>query len=37
MKILQEPGYAEFKRILKNKYSAHAYIIDMYFDSLLSD
>ena len=35
--LLAEPGYAGFKNLLAGKYSAHREIIDMYFDSMMSD
>jgi hypothetical protein len=35
--LMAEPGYAGFKNLLAGKYSAHREIIDMYFDSMLSD
>jgi hypothetical protein len=35
--LLAEPGYAGFKELLASKYSDHHGIIDMYFDSMMSD
>jgi hypothetical protein len=35
--LMAEPGYAGFKNLIAGKYSAHREIIDMYFDSMLSD
>jgi hypothetical protein len=35
--LMAEPGYKGFKDLLMGKYSAHREIIDMYFDSMLSD
>ena len=35
--LLAEPMYAGFKNLLTDKYSVHREIIDMYFDSMLSD
>ncbi len=35
--LMAEPGYAGFKDLLTGKYSAHREIIDMYFDSMMSD
>ena len=35
--LLNEPGYKNFKDLLISKYSNHAGIIDMYFDSMMSD
>jgi hypothetical protein len=35
--ILAEPGYIKFKNLLTSKYAAHRDIIDMYFDSMMSD
>ena len=35
--LLIEPGYKSFKDLLINKFSSHAGIIDMYFDSIMSD
>ena len=35
--LLAEPGYADFKDLLARKYSDHRGIIDMYFDSMMSD
>ena len=35
--LMAEPGYAGFKDLLAGKYSAHREIIDMYFDSMMSD
>ena len=35
--LMAEPGYAGFKNLLAGKYSAHGEIIDMYFDSMMSD
>jgi negative regulator of replication initiation len=32
--LLSEPGYGEFKALLKNKFSAHEQVIDAYFESL---
>jgi hypothetical protein len=34
---MAEPGYKGFKDLLMGKYSAHREIIDMYFDSMMSD
>ena len=33
--LLAEPGYRQFKELLKNKFSRHAQIIDTYFESLM--
>ena len=35
--LIAEPGYKGFKDLLMGKYSAHREIIDMYFDSMMSD
>jgi hypothetical protein len=35
--LLTEPGYHSFKNLLTSKFSGHKAIIDMYFDSMLSD
>lgn len=35
--LLAIPGYAGFKDLLASKYSDHRGIIDMYFDSMMSD
>jgi hypothetical protein len=35
--LMAEPGYKGFKDLLMGKYSAHREIIDMYFDSMMSD
>jgi hypothetical protein len=35
--LMAEPGYAGFKDLLKGKYSAQREIIEMYFDSMMSD
>ena len=35
--LMTEPGYAGFKDLLTGKYSVHKEIIDMYFDSMMSD
>ena len=35
--FLNESGYKSFKELLKSKFSNHAGIIDMYFDSMMSD
>ena len=35
--LLAEPEYAGFKDLLTAKYSVHRDIIDMYFDSMMSD
>ena len=35
--LLAIPGYASFKDLLASKYSDHRGIIDMYFDSMMSD
>ena len=35
--LMAEPGYAGFKHLLTDKYPVHREIIDMYFDSMLSD
>ena len=35
--LLTEPGYNGFKNLLTSKFSSHRGIIDMYFDSMLSD
>ncbi|MDH3723763.1 MAG: hypothetical protein OER74_19875, partial [Desulfobacteraceae bacterium] len=35
--LMAEPGYAGFKDLLTDKYSVHREIIDMYFDSMMSD
>ncbi|MEJ2284911.1 MAG: hypothetical protein P8X85_15100 [Desulfobacterales bacterium] len=35
--LLAEPGYTGFRELLASKYSDHHPIIDMYFDSMMSD
>ena len=35
--LMAESGYAGFKDLLTDKYPAHSEIIDMYFDSMMSD
>ena len=35
--LLTEPGYEHFKELLTSKFSDHQGIIDMYFDSMMSD
>ena len=35
--LLADTGYADFKDLLASKYSDHRAIIDMYFDSMMSD
>ena len=35
--LMAEPSYKGFKDLLMGKYSAHREIIDMYFDSMMSD
>jgi hypothetical protein len=35
--LLTEPGYSGFRDLLASKYSDHQAIIDMYFDSMMSD
>ena len=35
--LLAEPGYTGFKVLLASKYADHRGIIDMYFDSMMSD
>mgnify|MGYP000273022878 FL=1 len=35
--LMAEPDYKGFKDLLMGKYSAHREIIDMYFDSMMSD
>jgi hypothetical protein len=35
--FLNESGYRCFKELLKSKFSNHADVIDMYFDSMMSD
>ena len=35
--LLTNPGYAGFKDLLASKYSEHRGLIDMYFDSMMSD
>ena len=35
--LLTEPGYSGFRDLLSSKYSDHQAIIDMYFDSMMSD
>ena len=35
--LLTETGYTEFKNLLSSKYSDHQGLIDMYFDSMMSD
>ena len=32
--MLSEPGYRQFKQLLKNKFDSHQQIIDTYFESL---
>jgi hypothetical protein len=36
-RIFNKPGYDEFKRLLKEKFVAQKDIIDLFFDSLISD
>jgi hypothetical protein len=33
--LLSEPGYGQFKQLLKSKFSGHQVFIDTYFESLL--
>jgi hypothetical protein len=33
--LLSEPGYQQFKELLKRKFGSHRQIIDTYFDSLM--
>ena len=33
--LLSEPGYHEFKALLKSKFNNHALVIDTYFESLI--
>ena len=33
--LLSEPGYEQFKQLLKSKFSGHQVIIDTYFESLM--
>jgi len=33
--LLSEPGYQNFKRILKDRFSAHQQVIETYFESLM--
>ena len=35
--LLNEPGYKSFKELLISKFSSHAGVINMYFDSMMSD
>ena len=35
--LLKEPNYDAFKNLLKNKFGGHEEIIDMYFDTMMSD
>ena len=35
--LLSEPGYEQFKQLLKSKFSGHQVIIDTYFESLMID
>jgi len=35
--LLTEPDYNSFKKLLKNKYTAQSDIIDMYFETMMSD
>ena len=35
--LMAEPGYAGFKELLTDKYYVHREIIEMYFDSMISD
>ena len=35
--LMAEPGYKGFKDLLMGKFSVHKEIIDMYFDSMMSD
>ena len=35
--LMTEPGYKGFKDLLRGKFSVHGEIIDMYFDSMMSD
>jgi len=34
-KLLNEPGYGEFKELLKSKFPNHSQVIDTYFESLV--
>ena len=34
-RLFNEPGYTEFKNLLKNKFTLHCHVIDIYFDTLL--
>jgi hypothetical protein len=34
--LLSEPGYENFKRILKDRFSAHRQVIETYFETLIS-
>jgi hypothetical protein len=34
--LLTEPGYGQFKRLLKSKFSKHQVVIDTYFESLMT-
>ena len=34
-RLLSEPGYTEFKELLKEKFVAHQQVIDAYFETLL--
>jgi hypothetical protein len=33
--LLSEPGYGQFKQLLKSRFSGHQVVIDTYFESLL--
>ncbi|UCD77781.1 MAG: hypothetical protein JSW26_20555 [Desulfobacterales bacterium] len=35
--LLAEPGYTSFKELLTSKFAGHSSVIDMYFDSMMSD
>ena len=35
--LMANPGYSGFKDLLASKYSEHRGLIDMYFDSMMSD
>jgi hypothetical protein len=35
--LLSEPGYEQFKQLLRSKFSGHQVIIDTYFESLMID
>jgi hypothetical protein len=35
--LMAEPGYKRFKELLTSKFSEHSTLIDMYFDSMMSD